>query len=196
LNADRRTVAKGDPNGPKIPQAGWRASREARIAIAGSPLFRDALMGQSVTIDRLNALVGSEIGRSDWLLIGQPMIDAFAEVTGDKQFIHVDADAAARTALGSTVAHGFLILALLSQFADQALRPLAEQTIALNYGFDRIRFVCPVRTGKRIRGLFQLADVSRRADQSILVRYAVRVEIEGEERPALIADWLTLAVLS
>ncbi len=153
-------------------------------------------MGQSVTIDRLNALVGSEIGRSDWLLIGQPMIDAFAEVTGDKQFIHVDADAAARTALGSTVAHGFLILALLSQFADQALPPLAEQTIALNYGFDRIRFVCPVRTGKRIRGLFQLADVSRRADQSILVRYAVRVEIEGEERPALIADWLTLAVLS
>jgi acyl dehydratase len=153
-------------------------------------------MGQSVTIDRLNALVGSEIGRSDWLLIAQPMIDAFAEVTGDKQFIHIDADAAARTALESTVAHGFLILALLSRFADQVLPPLAEQTMALNYGFDRVRFVCPVRTGKRIRALFQLTDVARRIDQSILFRYAVTVEIEGEERPALIADWLTLAVLS
>jgi len=152
-------------------------------------------MRQPVTLDALTASVGQEVGRSDWLLITQPMVDAFADLTGDRQFIHIDAVAAACTPFGSTVAHGFLILALLSQFAEQALPPLAGQTMALNFGFDRVRFVCPVRVGRRIRGLFQLADLSRRGDQSILARYGVSVEIEGEARPALIADWLTLAVL-
>jgi acyl dehydratase len=155
-----------------------------------------AIMRPPIAIDTLSACVGQEVGCSDWLLIKQSMIESFAQVTGDKQFIHVDVDAAARTQFGSTVAHGFLVLALLSQFADQALPPLAEQTMALNYGFDRVRFVCPVRADRRIRGRFQLSDLSRRADQSILARYAVTIEIEAEERPALIADWLTLAVLS
>jgi acyl dehydratase len=121
-------------------------------------------MRRSVTIDMLSACVGREVGRSDWLLIEQSMIDSFAEVTGDKQFIHVDVDAAARTPFGSTVAHGFLVLALLSQSANQALPQLAEQTMALNCGFDRVRFVGPVRVGRRIRGLFLLTDLSRRDD--------------------------------
>lgn len=153
--------------------------------------------GPRLPLDRgdLAALVGQEIGISPWRTVSQTEIDAFAAVTGDDQFIHVDpARAAAETPFGGTIAHGFLTLSLLSLFRREAVPPLAGQRMGVNYGFDRIRFLTPVRTGARLRGRFVLAEITPRTPDELLIRYRVSVEIEGTERPALAAEWLTLAV--
>jgi acyl dehydratase len=123
------------------------------------------------------------------------MIDAFAETTLDRQFIHTDPEAAARTAFGGTIAHGFLTLSLLSAMIQDALPPVPGRAMGVNYGFDKVRFVTPVRSGARVRGRFSLAEAKLRSPREVQLRYAVTVEIEGADRPALIADWLTLIVL-
>src|SRR3954464_580913 len=142
------------------------------------------------SIEDIKSRVGSEVGVSDWILIDQPRIDAFAEVTDDHQFIHVDPAAAAVTPFGGTIAHGFLTLSLLSRMAaDAMLRPEGIK-MGVNYGFDRVRFMAPVRSGKRVRGRFTLtAFDEKRPDQYQLV-HQVTVEIEGEDKPALVADWI------
>lgn len=141
-------------------------------------------------IEEIKARIGSEIGVSDWILVDQARIDAFADVTEDHQFIHVDPEAAAKTPLGGTVAHGFLTLSLLSRMAyDVMLRPESFK-MALNYGFEKIRFLAPVRAGKRIRGRFVLAAFEEKRAGQYQSLYNVAVEIEGEDKPALIADWL------
>lgn len=146
--------------------------------------------------DALQALVGHELGVSAWHVVDQGMIDRFAEVTGDDQFIHVDpARAAAESPFGGTIAHGFLTLSLLSLFGREALPAIARRRMGVNYGFDKVRFVAPVRSGARVRGRFRLAQAERRSPSEIGLCYAVTVEIEGGAKPALVAEWRTLAVL-
>lgn len=153
-------------------------------------------MQSSVSPDALRALVGRELGVSGWLTVDQAMIDAFAAATGDFQFIHVDPTRAAATPFGGTVAHGFLTLSLLPRLAAGTLPVIAGRTLSINYGFDKIRFVAPVRAGANIQARFVLLAIDERAPREVLIRYAVTVMIEGEEKPALAAEWLTLAILA
>ena len=142
------------------------------------------------TIDEIRARVGTEIGASDWIPVSQDAIDAFADVTQDHQFIHVDAEAAARTPFGGTIAHGFLTLSLLSRMAaDVMLRP-ADMKMGVNYGFEKVRFLAPVHSGRRVRGRFKLAAFEEKRPGQWQFVHNVTVEIEGEDKPALIADWI------
>ena len=125
-------------------------------------------------------------------MIDQQRIDEFAEATEDRQFIHVDPAAAARTPFGGTIAHGFLSLSMLSRMAAEAMLVPDTVKMAVNYGLDRVRFIAPVRSGKRIRGRFRLDSVEEKAPGQLLFRHTVTVDIEGEERPALTAEWLGL----
>jgi acyl dehydratase len=145
-----------------------------------------------VTLDEIRSRVGTEIGVSEWIAIDQSRIDAFAEATEDHQFIHVDAEAAAKTPFGGTIAHGFLSLSLLSRMAHDVMLAPEGLKMGVNYGFDRVRFLSPVRTGKRVRGRFLLEAADEKAPGQLLTRHAVTVEIEGEEKPALTATWLGL----
>lgn len=133
---------------------------------------------------------------SSWIEIDQARIDAFAEATMDRQFIHVDpVRARAETPFGGTIAHGFLTLSMLSAMAYEVLPRAAEAVMGINYGFEKIRFLAPVPAGSRIRGRFLLAACELRKPTEMLSRYAVTVEIEGADRPALAAEWLGMAVL-
>ena len=136
--------------------------------------------------------IGDEVGVSGWLTIDQQRIDEFAEATEDRQFIHVDKDAAARTPFGGTIAHGFLSLSMLSRMAAEGMLIPDRVKMAVNYGLDRVRFIAPVKSGKRIRGRFRLDSVDEKAPGQLLLRHTVTVEIEGEEKPALTAEWLGL----
>jgi acyl dehydratase len=140
----------------------------------------------------IRAKVGQEVGLSDWLDITQNRITKFADATEDHQFIHVDPIAAANAGLGGTIAHGFLSLSLLSRMAADAMLVPDGVRMALNYGLDRVRFLSPVRSGKRVRGRFVLDSVDEKAPGQILLRHTVTVEIEGEDKPALTAQWLCL----
>jgi acyl dehydratase len=144
------------------------------------------------SIEEIQTRIGSEIGASGWILVDQQAIDTFADVTGDRQFIHVDPEAAARTPFGGTVAHGFLTLSLLSQMAGQVMLVPESLKMAVNYGFERVRFIAPVRSGKRVRGRFTLAGLEEKRPGQWQFVHHVTVEIEGEEKPALTADWIGL----
>ncbi|HUE79454.1 MAG TPA: MaoC family dehydratase [Sphingomicrobium sp.] len=146
----------------------------------------------AAALDQIRARIGTEVGVSSWLTIDQPRIEAFADATEDRQFIHVDPEAAARTPFGGTVAHGFLSLAMLSRMGAEAMLVPESLKMGVNYGLDRVRFIAPVRSGKRIRGRFTLDSVEDKAPGQILMRHIVTVEIEGEEKPALTAQWLAL----
>ena len=150
----------------------------------------------STTFEALAARVGSEIGVSAWTTIDQPMIDAFAKLTGDHHFIHVDpARAAAVLPSKGTIAHGFLTLSLLSNMAYQVCPTIEGVRFPLNYGFNRLRFVAPVPVGSRVRGHFVLHKVERIDDVQRQLIYNVAVEIEGATKPALVAEWLTRVTL-
>jgi acyl dehydratase len=136
--------------------------------------------------------MGEEVGVSGWLTIDQRRIDEFAEATEDRQFIHVDPAAAARTPFGGTIAHGFLSLSMLSRMAAEAMLVPENIKMAVNYGLDRVRFIAPVKNGRRIRGRFRLDSVEEKAPGQLLLRHTVTVEIEGEDKPALTAQWLGL----
>ncbi|WP_420412592.1 MaoC family dehydratase [Roseibium sp.] len=144
----------------------------------------------ALPVEALESLVGQEVGVSSWHLIDQPMIDGFADVTKDHQFIHVDPDAAAKTSFGGTIAHGFLTLSLLSAMGLEAQPKIAGAVMGINYGFDRVRFLSPVKAGVRIRGRFILQNLKSLKPGELDLTWAVTVEIEGENRPALSADWL------
>jgi acyl dehydratase len=144
------------------------------------------------SIEDIQSKVGTEVGVSDWILVDQARIDAFAEITQDPQFIHIDPEAAAKTPFGGTVAHGFLTLSLLSRMAaDTMLRP-QDVKMGVNYGFERVRFMAPVRSGKRVRGRFALTRFEEKKPGQWQFVHNVTVEIEGEEKPALVADWIGL----
>ena len=144
------------------------------------------------SIEDIKGRLGSEIGVSDWIVIDQEKIDRFAEVTGDSQFIHVDPDAAARTPFGGTVAHGFLTLSLLSQMAAGVMVMPPGVKMVVNYGFEKVRFIAPVRSGRRVRGRFVLAGTEEKRPGQWQFVHQVTVEIESEEKPALTAEWIGL----
>ena len=143
------------------------------------------------SIEEIQAQVGGEVGVSDWILVDQARIDAFAEVTEDHQFIHVDPERAAKTPFRGTVAHGFLTLSLLSRMAaDAMLRPESFK-MGVNYGFEKVRFIAPVRSGKRVRGRFKLIELVEKRPGQWQQTNEFTVEIEGEDKPALIAEWIS-----
>jgi acyl dehydratase len=146
-----------------------------------------------ITLDQLLASVGKEVGVSPWRAVTQTMIDQFADATDDHQFIHCDPERAAReTPFGGTIAHGFLLLSLLSAMTFETLPPLEKGKMGVNHGFDQIRFLAPVKTGSRIRAKFVLADVKARPSGWVQATHDVTIEIEGAKKPALTARWLTL----
>jgi acyl dehydratase len=142
------------------------------------------------TTEEIQERVGTEIGMSDWILVDQARIDAFADVTEDHQFIHVDPERAAKTPFRGTVAHGFLTLSLLSRMADGVMLHPESMRMAVNYGFEKVRFMAPVKSGKRVRGRFELLSAEEKRASQWQITYRVTVEIEDEEKPALIADWI------
>lgn len=152
-------------------------------------------MAQTVTRQELTAMVGRELGVSDWFPIDQQRVDAFADVTLDHQFVHVDRERAKATPFGGTIAHGFLTLSMLVHLCLPFIPVLANRRLVVNYGFDKIRFAAPVKVGKRIRTVGTLADVSERKPGNVIMRIDVTVEIEGEDKPALVAEWLSLHVV-
>jgi acyl dehydratase len=145
----------------------------------------------TIAVADMKAMVGKEIGVSDWLEVNQDKINAFADITEDWQFIHVDPERAARTPFAGTIAHGFLTLSLLSAMAMDAIPRLDNTTMGVNYGFDRIRFLLPVRAGDRIRGRFKVNSADELKPGELTLKYQVTVEIEGRERPALMAEWIS-----
>lgn len=144
---------------------------------------------KTISTAELVAAIGEEVGVSDWILIDQARINAFADCTEDQQFIHVDPEAAAKTPFGGTIAHGFLTLSLMSQMSYQATPILDGITMGVNYGFDKLRFIQPVPAGSRVRGRFKLLSAEDKGGRW-LIKHEVAVEIEGQEKPALIGEWL------
>ena len=144
------------------------------------------------SLEDIRSRIGEEVGVSSWVTVDQARIDAFADATEDRQFIHVDPQAAAHTPFGGTIAHGFLSLSLLSRMGAEAMLLPDGLRMAVNYGLDRVRFLAPVKSGKRVRGRFRLDSAEEKAPGQILMRHTVTVEIEGEDKPALTADWLGL----
>lgn len=130
---------------------------------------------------------------SRWFDVTQTMIDAFAAATEDHQFIHTDpVRAAAETPFGGTIAHGFLSISLLSAMNYDCLPTIREQTMGINYGFDKLRFMAPVKTGSRVRGHFTLTEARFRGAGLLMTTYDVSIEIEDERKPALTATWITI----
>ncbi len=143
----------------------------------------------------LQAKLGSEIGVSNWIRIDQQMIDAFGAITSDNQWIHTDpARAAAGSPFGTTIAHGFLTLSLASRFVYDCFTPPPGQALGINYGFDKLRFLSPVPVGAQVRGRFVLKEITKRSPTALLRKTAMTIEIDGLEKPALVADWLGMMV--
>ena len=138
--------------------------------------------------------VGTKFEPGEWIEVTQERINAFADCTEDHQFIHLDEEKAAQTPFGGTIAHGFLTLSLLAKMAESSGLVPENVVMGINYGFDKVRFLTPVRAGKRVRANVEIAAVDQKDDNRFLVKQAVSVEIEGEENPALIAEWLTMVV--
>jgi acyl dehydratase len=152
-------------------------------------------MAKPIPLDDYRVLVGTEVGVSDWILVDQAKIDAFAELTGDHQFIHVNPELAAQTPFGTTIAHGYLTLSLTSVMAYGVMPGIEGTKMGVNYGLNKVRFMAPVKSGKRVRGRFTLADVTQRPDGAWQTTTNVTVEIEGETKPAIAAEWITLQYL-
>lgn len=140
-------------------------------------------------VDELRAAAGTKVGASPWITVEQGRIDLFADATDDHQWIHVDAEKANEGPFGTTIAHGFLTLSLLPDMIKDVYR-VEGVKMGINYGLNKVRFTSPVPVGSKIRGIIELADVAD-AGGGVQVTNKVTVEIEGSERPALVAEWLT-----
>ncbi|NNJ19176.1 MaoC family dehydratase [Pseudomonas putida CSV86] len=148
-----------------------------------------------VPVAELSQYVGKELGRSEWLKIDQERINLFAEATGDFQFIHVDPVKAAKTPFGSTIAHGFLSLSLIPKLMEDILVLPEGLKMVVNYGLDSVRFIQPVKVDSRVRLAVILTDVTEKKPGQWLLKATATLEIEGEEKPAYIAEPLSLAFL-
>jgi acyl dehydratase len=150
---------------------------------------------QSISLEDYAAAKGTVLGVSPWRIVSQQMIDKFADATDDHQFIHVDPVRAAReTAYGGTIAHGFLVISLLSAMTFETLPRIEGYGIGINHGFENLKFVTPVKTGARLRTKFVLADFNARPSGIIQLTHDVTIEIENSIKPALTARWMTLAM--
>lgn len=150
-----------------------------------------------LTPDQFDKSIGKELGVSAWHEVTQCDVNAFADVTRDHQFIHIDPEKAAQSPFGGTIAHGFLSLSMLSYFAENGAGVWVESAnMGVNYGFDKVRFIHPVHVGKRVRGRSALLSAEEKSPGAYLFKSHFTVEIEGEEKPALIAEWLTMSVIN
>ncbi len=140
--------------------------------------------------DTIAAVIGTEVGVSDWLLITQDMVNQFAQLTRDPVELHTNVALARQTPFGGTIAHGLFTLSLIGGFCTAAEVLMQGVTMGLNYGFDKVRFIAPVRTGSRVRGRFFLRAMDEKKPGQWIFTFDVTIEIEGEEKPALIAEWL------
>ena len=147
---------------------------------------------KTVAASELQGLIGTEIGTSDWLVVDQDRINVFADVTEDHQFIHINEEQAKKTPFGGTIAHGFLTLSLLSKFSEGSGLVIEGVQMGVNYGFEKVRFLAPVPSGSKVRGKFVLKNAIEKKLGQHLLTYEVTVEIEGADKPALIADWLAM----
>lgn len=145
-----------------------------------------------VPVAELKDHVGKELGKSDWLTIDQQRINQFAECTGDHQFIHVDPEKAKHTPFGSTIAHGFLSLSLIPMLMENIMVLPQGLKMAVNYGMDSVRFIQPVKVGSRVRLVVTLTDANEKNPGQWLLKARAVLEIEGQEKPAYIAEPLTL----
>ncbi|WP_068544499.1 MaoC family dehydratase [Thalassotalea crassostreae] len=143
----------------------------------------------------LQQYVGTETGVSRWFTITQQQINQFGEATHDQQYIHCDPDKAKSSPFGGTIAHGFLSLSLFSAIAYDAAINLENTVMGLNYGFEKIRFLQPVKVDSQVRGRMILADVIEKRPGQFLYTWDVTVEIDGEQKPALTAQWLTMTIV-
>ncbi|MCP5074047.1 MAG: MaoC family dehydratase [Rhodobacteraceae bacterium] len=149
----------------------------------------------SVTIEQYSDLVGKPLEPSPWITVDQRMISAFASITMDRNFIHTDAARTKNeTPFDGTIAHGFLTVSLLSHMAQQVMPDVENFAVVANYGMNRLRLLNPVLTGARLRGVFKLGNFNERKPGQWLATYDVKVEIEGEKKPALRAQWLMLFI--
>ena len=142
-----------------------------------------------MTLEDLQARIGENIGTSAWFTLGQDRINAFADCTEDHQFIHVNPELAKASPFGTTIAHGFLSLSMLAPMMANALEKVAVQ-MTVNYGFDKVRFLAPVKSGKRVRGHFKLLELAEKRPGQWQQKLEVTVEIEDEPKPALLAEWI------
>ena len=147
-------------------------------------------------VARLPELIGQEVGVSRWIEVDQARIDAFADITEDRQFIHIDPERAKATPFGGTIAHGFLTLSLASAMSYDAVPPLEGVVMGVNYGFDKLRFLAPVPAGSRVRGRFKLLSAEDKGGGRWLLKHELTVEIEGGDKPALIAEWLGMQMVA
>jgi acyl dehydratase len=148
----------------------------------------------TVSVDKVKELIGTNLGSSDWFEVSQDRINQFADCTEDHQFIHVDPERAAQTPFGGTIAHGFLTMSLLSGLAYDCALKLENAAMGINYGFEKGRFINPVRAGKRIRAHFGLKSATEKKPQHWMLNYDVTIEIEGEDKPAMQMEWVTMQV--
>ena len=145
-----------------------------------------------MTPEELKAKVGETIGTSEWLLVDQEMIDKFADATGDHQFIHENPQMAAMTPFGGTIAHGFLTLSLIPVLTEKSDIPRPEGIkMALNYGGNRVRFLKPVRSGKKVRAHFKLLEMEEKRPNQWQQTVEITLEIEGEDKPGYVAEWIS-----
>lgn len=140
--------------------------------------------------------VGLKSEPGEWIVLDQDRIDKFADCTEDHQFIHVDQEAAKSTPFGTTIAHGFLSLSMLAKMAEGLLVAPEGLAMGMNYGFDKVRFLAPVKSGKRIRGHSEIIGIEQKDEKRFLVTQAITVEIEGEDKPALVAQWLNMLFIA
>jgi acyl dehydratase len=143
-----------------------------------------------VTKETIQDYIGKTLEPSPWMKVEQSRIDAFADITLDHQFIHIDPERAAQTPFGGTIAHGFLSLSLLSHFGESFMLAFENVQMGVNYGFEKVRFLNPVAVNSEIRGVGKLLEVTEKAPGQFLTKYEVTVEIKGSDKPALIAEWL------
>jgi acyl dehydratase len=155
--------------------------------------------GQDRMSDEIEDFIRVEQGKSyvsDWMLVDQALIDRFADTTRDWMFLHVDPEKAAQTEFGGTIAHGFLLLSLFAPLRSETPRPrLPGMRTGVNYGFDKVRFISPVRSGSRIRAHFTVTELRRAGPGQVRELMDVTLEIDGIERPAVVANWLTMYLL-
>ena len=151
---------------------------------------------KTIATKDMPSLVGTELEPSPWLEITQERVDQFADATNDHQFIHVDPEKAAKTPFGGPIAHGFLSLSLLSYLNEQVAIFPENLVMGVNYGSDKVRYLMPVRVGKRIRSRQKILEVAEKKPGQWLMKTAVTVEIEDEETPALVAEILSMMIVS
>jgi len=152
-------------------------------------------MTKTIKAEDLPSLVGTELAPSPWIEITQERVNQFAEATNDHQFIHVDPEKAAQTPFGGPIAHGFLSLSLLSYLNEQSAIVPENVVMGINYGSDKVRYLMPVRVGKRIRSRQTVLEVTEKKPGQWLIKNDVTVEIEGEETPALVAEILSMMIV-